>query len=378
MATILFVMKYPLHRKENLQAKFDGQMTAARALGHTVYCIGWNREGMWLVGDGSRELLKRNAFAFMPGYDHTKIFMDLMASVRKALSRQPIDLLYLRFMPTFAGALRAMRMLKEQGGKLVMEHPTYPREKERARFFLRKPVFLYTDMILRYIHPMVDLYALIGQKCDGVLDGRAAVNICNGVDVDTLPLHAPNPHIQAVNLLALASMSGWQGYDRILRALASYRGETEVRLHMVGSEGDGSLARWKVMAESFNLPDKVLVYGPLYGEDLDRVASACDVGICGLAWFRYGLSSVMTLKMREFMARGIPFVYAAEDPSIPEDGRFSLRVSNDEAPVDMAEIVGFAKKAKESREVPELMREFARAHMSWEEELRRVLERLNL
>ena len=29
MPTILFVMKYPLHRKENLKAKFDGQLAAA-------------------------------------------------------------------------------------------------------------------------------------------------------------------------------------------------------------------------------------------------------------------------------------------------------------------------------------------------------------
>ena len=53
MPTILFVMKYPLHRKENLKAKFDGQLAAARALGWDAYCIGWDAHGGYVVAAGA-------------------------------------------------------------------------------------------------------------------------------------------------------------------------------------------------------------------------------------------------------------------------------------------------------------------------------------
>ena len=48
MASVLFLMRYPLERDDNLKIKFDGQMAAVRALGHEAACIGWDRRGLWL------------------------------------------------------------------------------------------------------------------------------------------------------------------------------------------------------------------------------------------------------------------------------------------------------------------------------------------
>lgn len=378
MAAILFVMKYPLHCHENLKAKFDGQMAAARALGNEVYCIGWNMEGMWLVGESTPVRLRRNRFTKMPIYSHTKIFVDLMAAVRQVLCEKKIDILYLRYMPTFGGAVKTMRMLKAQGGKLALEYPTYPKERENRRSLLRRPIFAYTDHVLSRIHPMVDLYTLIGEKCEGMLDGRPAMNIVNGIFVDNLPLHKPNPQTETINLLALASMAGWHGYDRILRSLSEYQGAQDVRIHLVGADGDGSLAAWKELAVRLGIAERVTFHGALYGEALSSVVQICDIGIGSLAMFRFGLSQGMTLKLREYMARGLPFVYAVDDPSIPSDERFRLRVPNDESAIDMGELVAFAVRAKHSEAVPSLMRAYAKAQMSWESVMRSVLERLDI
>ena len=378
MAKILFVMKYPLHRQENLQVKFDGQMAAVRALGHEPQAIGWDEEGMWLIGEGERQLLRRNCGTRMPGYDHTKIFTDLMAAVREVLRREKVDLLYLRYMPTFGNAVRAMRMLKAQGGKFIMEIPTYPNKNENKRSLLRRPVFAYTDRVLRRIHPMVDLYTVIGQDCGGDIQGQPAMNIVNGVYVPGVPLHEVNQGTADIHLLALASMAKWHGYDRLLRSLADYQGTENVFVHLVGSDGDGSLTEWKALAEALGLMDRVTFHGALHGEALNNVVAQCDVGIGCLAVFRFGFSGSMSLKIREYMARGLPFVYAEDDPSIPEDARFCMRVSNDEAPIDMAKIAAFAKACKQRPEVPALMRAYATEHMSWEAVMKSVLERLGL
>ena len=378
MAAILFVMKYPLHRKENLRAKFDGQMAAMRALGQEVYTIGWDREGMWLVGNGVRELLHRSPWTGLPGYDHTLIFGDLMMAVRQTLKKRRIDVVYLRYMPTFSSAVKTVKLLKKQGGRLVIEFPTYPREQENKRSLLRRPVFAYTDFVLRRIHSMVDLYTVIGKDCGGVLDGRPAINIVNGIFVDNLPQHIPCPQEKAIHMLALASMAGWHGYDRMIRALAAYSGEEMICLHMVGGDGDGSLGEWQALAAELGLGEKVVFHGALYGNDLEAVVAQSDVGIGSLGMFRFGFASGMTLKIREFMARGLPFVYAVDDPSLPEDARFCLRVENSEAPIDMAQIVAFAKAAKADEVLPAQMRAYAREHMSWESAMGSVLERLNL
>lgn len=377
MPTVLFVMKYPLHQRDNLQNKFDGQMAAAHALGWNAYCIGWDMQGMYLVGEGRRELLRRNRFTSMRGYDHTVIFTDLMAATREVMRRIPVDVLYLRYMPTFGNAIGAIRQLKAQGGRLVLEYPTYPKEEENNRFFLRRQVFRYTDHMLSRIHPMVDLYTLIGAPCGGTLDGRPAMNIANGVNVAALPAHMPNAGDAAVRLLALASMSGWHGYDRILRALASYTGSADVHIEFVGGDGDGSLTAWKALAAELKLENRVTFHGPMYGEALNALIAMCDVGVGSLGMYRYGISQGMTLKLREYMARGLPFISAVADPSLPDDPAFALHVPNDDTPIDMAAVVAFALNAKRDADVSRRMRAYALDHMSWEGVLRGVLERGN-
>ena len=377
MPTILFVMKYPLHRRDNLQSKFDGQLAAARALGWDAYHIGWDESGLWLVGAQGRTLLRHAPLARMPGYDHTVIFGDLMAAVRAALRRIRVDVLYLRYMPTFGGALGAIRALKAAGGRLVLEYPTYPKDEENSRFFLRRLVFAYTDRVLAKIHPLVDLYTLIGKPCEGgLLDGRPAMNILNGVDVTAFPLHRPNADDPTVRLLALASMSGWHGYDRLLMSLAAYAGSADVRVEMVGGDGDGSRAAWKALAERLGLQDRVTFRGPMHGVALDSLIETCDVGVGSLGMYRYGLATGMTLKLREYMARGLPFLSAVDDPALPDDPAFALRVSNDDSPIDMAAVVAFAQNAKRDADVAERMRAYAQARMSWTGILRGVLETL--
>ncbi|MEG0742897.1 MAG: glycosyltransferase [Clostridia bacterium] len=376
MPSILFVMKYPLHRQENLKRKFDGQMAAARKLGYQAYCIGYDGHGMALVGEGTREPLLRTALASLPGYEHTLIFDDLMTAVSQTLKRRKVDVLYLRYMPTFGAALCAIRAFKAQGGRLVIEYPTYPIAQENNRFFFRRQVFRYADHVLAKINPLVDLYALIGDPCGGTLNGRPAVNIVNGVDAEALPPHLPNES-PTIRLLALASMSGWHGYDRILRSLAEYRGDADVRLEMVGSDGDGSMEKWRALTQELFLQERVTFHGSLYGDALNDQIAQCDVGVGSLGMYRYGLTRATTLKLREFMARGLPFISAVDDPTLPDAPDWILRVPNDDTPIDMAQVVAFARRAKALPELPQRMRAYAQAHMSWEGTLHRVLEQLN-
>ena len=207
------------------------------------------------------------------------------------------------------------------------------------------------------------------------------MNILNGVDVSRLPLHVPRRGAKDIGLLALASMSVWQGYDRLIEALARYRGGEPVTVHMVGGEGDGSLAAWKRLAQERGVADRVIFHGELHGEALDQVAARCDIGVGGLGLHRKGQYRSMTLKLREYMARGLPFVYAVDDPSLPEEPAFCLRLANDESPIDLAELdseIARARRAQADEETPARMRAYAESHMSWQGVLAQVLERVGI
>lgn len=376
MAKLLFLMKYPLAAHDNLKTKFDGQMAAARALGHEVRYLGWDRQGVWLCGEAGRTLLRKSFCVDLPGYSHTLLFADLMKGLKQAVAQERFDLVYMRYMPTFGGAAEALAAAKRSGAKLILEHPTYPFENGKKTNLLRKPVFWYSNRVFARIIPMIDLYTLIGDPNEGSLDGRPAMNIYNGVDADQFPLHQPRPEEERVHMLALASMSYWQGYDRLLNAMAQYGGDAV--LHMAGTEGDGSLAAWKQLAETLGLHDRVIFEGEAYGEKLNALAARCDVGIGGLGLYRKHQMCSMTLKLREYMARGLPFVYAVDDPDVPTEPRFCLRVPNDDSLPDMAAIEAFARSAMQDSEAPALMRAYAKEHMSWTGILKPVLERVGI
>lgn len=376
MAKILFLMRTPLDGRDNLQAKFNGQMAAMRRLGHCVHWIAWDQRGMWLCGDGEPRLVQRARGVQLPGYRHIMLYVDLMTAAKKL--GQTYDLIYMRYMPVYGNAPGALRQLKTQGAKLVVEHPTYPFRHARSNSWLRKPFFWYTERVFARIHPMVDLYTIMGDDCGGQLDGRPAINITNGVDVEALPLHRQPDNGNEIHLLALASMSCWQGYDRLIRSLAAWKGQEKVVLHLAGMEGDGSLAAWLKLAEELGVASNVRFEGELHGKALDDMVDRCDIGVGSLAIYKRKVQKVITLKLREYMARGLPFLYAEEVTDEAWEPAFCLQVPNDDSAIDMGDVVEFVHRVRDDADISCRMRAYASAHLAWDPILESVLKEVDL
>jgi len=102
------------------------------------------------------------------------------------------------------------------------------------------------------------------------------------------------------------------------------------------------------------------------------------VGVGGLGLYRKNQFTSMTLKLREYMARGLPFAYAVDDPSVPEDSRFCIRLANDDSAIDMETLVAFANQTKQQPDIPALMRAYAQAHMSWQGTFAKILEKVEI
>lgn len=378
MADILFLMRMPMDGRDNLHAKFIGQIHGAQRLGHKVHWIGWDHEGMWLCGDGEPRLLHKNRLAKLPAYHHTFLYVDLFSALQKLSREQTYDLVYMRYMPTFFNAPKALRLMKDKGAKLMIEHPTYPANFARTTSALRRPVFLYTDHVFEKIKPMVDCYAVMGDDCGGTVDGKTAINIVNGVDVESLPLHQTPDNGSEIHLLALASMSYWQGYDRLINAMAQWKGEERFVLHMVGTEGDGSLAQWMQLAKDQGLEEQVVYEGQLHGTALDRMVARCDLGVGGLGLHRRMIKTAISLKLREYMARGLPFMYAVEDVSVPWPERFCVKVSNDDSLVDLKAVRDFVMTVRTTPGFASEMRAYACENMSWQDVLRDVFHKVGI
>lgn len=379
MKNIFFLMKYTTIVKESLQQKFNGQMEAMKALGYEVWFLEWNGTAFYLVNwnNKHKKFIKRARCHNIEWYFHTLYFVDLYESIIKVINENSIDIVYMRSMPAFIRTVSMAKRLKDNQVKFVVEIPTYNYKNERKneKKLFRKIALNLSEQIWKKINPYVDLYSIIGREKDGEYWGRPAINISNGIDVKQIKpkQYLPFDGIK-LEMIAVASMCYWQGYDRMIKAIASYSGNVLIRLHLVGPDSDGSREKWEKMADELNLTDQIIFHGPVYGDRLDELFDGCHLGVGSLGLYRKGMRVGAILKNREYMARGIPFIYVGEDYNIDRGFPYALQIENADTPIKMEAIIQFAAQTLSETTVSDRMRSYADSKMSWKNEMQKVME----
>ena len=103
----------------------------------------------------------------------------------------------------------------------------------------------------------------------------------------------------------------------------------------------------------------------------------CDIGVNSLAMYKKGFNVTMELKAREYIARGLPFICAVDDPALYyAEKPMWLKVANDESIPNMNEIVNFAIKMKNDSTHVQVLRKLAEEHMTWEQQYKKVFKQL--
>lgn len=204
------------------------------------------------------------------------------------------------------------------------------------------------------------------------------ITIGNGIDVASVPLrHIPTPVTTDLHLLFVANVSRWHGIDRLLRGLANYDGPVTVILHIAGEGAE--LPHLKRLVNELNLSDKVVFHGFTTGSSLDDLFDRCHVAVGSLGMHRNRLTESSTLKVREYCARGIPWIIACRDPDFPTGFPYLLQLPADESAVDIGAVIAFAKKVCADPDHPQKMRQYAIDHLDWSikmQKLKEFLEKL--
>ena len=375
---LLYIVRYPIHESFNLKGKFDGQLHAFEVLGFDVFYLTFDRQHFYLMNNAQQLVLGSTHWKF-PGYFHTLCYNDLYRLARQVVDKYHIDCVYWRAAPELPASIRLAKQIKKSGAHFIYEYPTYPHQAEKSLGFLRSVYAPFAALLRKKLENAVDGFVLIGQDAGGTYRGKPAINISNGIDLSAIPVRHHTPDPNAIHIMALASMSYWHGYDRLIRSLAAYTGKHRVVIHMVGGNDGGALPEWQELTRSLNLTDQVLFHGPKSGEELDRLFNLCDIGVNSLGLYRKGFSVTSELKTRECIARGLPFVCSVEDSVLQYAPKaFWLRVPNDDSIPDMDQIVSFALQMRAECDLAESMRSYAREHLAWETQYRQVFEFLKI
>ncbi len=198
----------------------------------------------------------------------------------------------------------------------------------------------------------------------------------DAVEVDTFPL-SPRPEfnheLRLVFLKGASTSADFNGLDRMIWSIANYKGEIEIKLFVLGHQ----LQEEQKMVEAFGIKKNVILFPSKNGEDLNNFLKDIHIGVATLSLYRKGLNQTTTIKVREYTAQGLPFIYAYTDPDLNEDAKeFALKFPNDDSLIDMNKVIEFAKNTIQNKELPQKMRKYAEEHLDYGVKMKKLLKEL--
>jgi hypothetical protein len=139
--------------------------------------------------------------------------------------------------------------------------------------------------------------------------------VANGIDLATHPAF-PIPSNERPTLIFVGHpRSPWHGVEHVLEMAAAF---PQWQFDLVGPARE----------ELPRVPANVVVHGVLKPADVAPVMARADVAIGTLALYREGLNEASPLKVREYLARGLPTIIGYRDTDFPEPVPFLLKIPN--------------------------------------------------
>lgn len=277
-----------------------------------------------------------------------------------------IDLVYIRNSMADYQFLHSLKLWKEKHPalKIIIEMPSFPYDMEAAATWNK--LVLWRDRHYRkFLKKYVDRIVVFTDH--ETVFGIKAIQAVNGIDVNKVQMIKPiSNSSQSINVVAVALISFWHGYDRFIEGLFQYYkegGSREIVLHLVG---DGpATPELKQLVKKLKLEKYVIFYGTKSGTALDVIYDRADIGLDVLGSHRKGDRWFGSLKSREYLAKGLPFVTEYPLPDAIEPVKqYILKVPYDDSPIDMEELIRFNNRVH-SQSWPDIidkMRGFARCY----------------
>lgn len=297
----------------------------------------------------------------------------------------PDALIYIRY-PGLSFSL--YRFSKKNKGRILSEHISKEIDEYKS-FKSEFPFGLKPSKLISYIQYMFlpifnermwgRLYrkntrAIIAESNEVALyqmskgGTRYFVN-ANGIDTQIYSargIPALDKEIKILFLKGTSSIAQWNGIDRLIKSLDAFTSnDYTITLIICG----------KIIDNEIPERDYIRFEGYLSKQALDTLFSEVHFGISTLCLFRKNLNEIAGLKTREYLVRGLPFLYAYTDPDIEQSSyiqSYCLKYPNDDSIIDFNEVINFIKTINHNATHAGEMNEWARHHIDWRVKMKQL------
>jgi len=302
-----------------------------------------------------------------------------LSKIAKFAIQNKIEFVYARsFINANPFTINLFSEFKKHGIKSVIEIPTFPYDNEYDGAARKEKLELFVDKLFRkQLAKQTDRIITFTDKKE--IFGQKTCCISNGIDFDSIPVKTNKiSKGNRIDFIGVAEVHYWHGFDRFIHGMGEYYkngGTMDIYFHIVGGIAnremhDSQFARgFKDLTHEYNINDKVIYHGQLFGKELDKVFDECEFAIGSLARHRCDIYEVKTLKNREYATRGIPFIYSETDEDF-DNKPYIIKAPADESAVDIKKIIDFYEGLNIS---PEEIRGSIK-DLSWKNQMDKVIK----
>lgn len=369
MRKVLFLIFHGFDPSNGISKKISYQANALKRCGNEVHLCYMDEAGT------KKRMIDENVIADYGCGFLSKILKRIdFSAISRYVKDNHINIVYIRSNHNANPfTIRMVKQMKKYGAKVVMEIPTYPYDSEYEAQGMSKQIF--QDRLFRN-HLAKQLEAIVTFSDYIHIFGQRTIRISNGIDFDSVKMKTTiNDTSKELNLIGVAEIHEWHGFDRLVKGLANYYSKSQnyiVRFHVVGYFFSAEIENeFKKIVTDNHMEDYVILYGKKHGQELDSFFEKCDFGIGSLGRHRVGIDKIKTLKNREYAARGIPFIYSETDSDF-DTRPYVLKAPADETPIDINNIVSFYHSISF---LPKDIRGSIMS-LSWENQMKNVLNNI--
>lgn len=289
----------------------------------------------------------------------------------KWLFKYEIDRTYIRYAFADKWFIELLKIQKENHIKSIIEIPTYPYEGEGISGRIKLEDSYYRMQMQNYIEK-------IATNTDDIsVWGIPCIRLVNGIDIEENPLCIKEKDDTRIVLIGVSSLAAWQGYERMIQGIYNYYkngGKIKFLFKIVGVGSEES--NYRDLVKKNNLEESVEFCGRLDGDFLNEQYDLSDLAVSSLGRYKSQVQDITPIKASEYCARGIPFICGYHDMRFNGDERFIMNVPNNEAPIDMDEVIEFYESITAQQDYQKQMRDYAVRNLSWDVVLKKVVEYL--
>lgn len=367
MKKVLFLIFHGFDPNNGISKKISYQVDAFKKCGMNVHLCYMDEK------DTKKRIIDGNVIADYGNGLLSKILKRTdFSAISNYVKKNQIDLVYIRSNHNAnLFTINMVKKMKAYGAKVVMEIPTYPYDIEYKAQGISRQIFqdkIFRNQLAKYLDAIVtfsDFDKIFGQR---------TIKISNGIDFDSVKMKTTiNDTSKELNLIGVAEIHEWHGFDRIVRGLADYYSKPQdylVEFHVIGYFFSKEIEdEFRKIISDNHMENYVILYGKKHGTELDNLFDKCDFGIGSLGRHRVGIDKIKTLKNREYAARGIPFIYSETDSDF-DPKPYVLKAPADESPIEIQRIIDFYKRNTMS---PIEIRESI-TDLSWKKQMELVIK----